>query len=663
MKTWILSIKKSSFWSAPTCRRFLLPAATRHDKLEPALKAMAGHRLPNMAFREFHFRWAFDFQASPEKIWPFVADTNRFNRDTGVPKLDVDTPTRQMRNARRRVRFSIYGMPIEWEEQPFEWVRPVRFGVDRVYSKGPMARMRALAELTPLPSGGTRLTYDLWATPRNLIGLIAIPSQIRLITAPRFKAAFKRYDKLTALEVVTPELGDIPASSPTIDLPRLIALKEKLLSSVVDNSVPDRSHTVRIVDLLSSFIEHEDDFAVSRFRPYELADRWQEPRLRVLETCLLATRAGLLDLQWDLVCPLCRGAKETNASLKEIATSVHCSTCKIDFTVNFDRFVELTFRPNAAIRRVDVAEFCVGSPQRAPHVVAQQLVKAGEDRRVTLPLERGNYRLRALELPGSVTVEVSADGGDSGRAVASDHGWAEQFLNIGERSELSLQNETDAEQLFILERTAWSDQAATAAEVTALQMFRDLFSSEALRPGEQISVGTLTVLFTDLKNSTRLYREIGDATAFGRVMNHFDVLRKAITEHDGAIVKTIGDAVMAVFRQPVAAVVAMLEAQRALANPPDGTMPLLLKAGIHSGPCIAVTLNERLDYFGSTVNLAARLEGLSSGDDVIVSRAIYEDPEFVDLLKSGRFEAAPFDISVKGFDDERFELWRVTSAA
>jgi class 3 adenylate cyclase len=91
---------------------------------------------------------------------------------------------------------------------------------------------------------------------------------------------------------------------------------------------------------------------------------------------------------------------------------------------------------------------------------------------------------------------------------------------------------------------------ATAAEVTALQMFRDLFAAEALRSGEQISVGTLTVLFTDLKNSTRLYREIGDATAFGRVMNHFDVLKQVIAEEDGAMVKTIGDAVMAVFRQP-----------------------------------------------------------------------------------------------------------------
>ena len=116
-----------------------------------------------------------------------------------------------------------------------------------------------------------------------------------------------------------------------------------------------------------------------------------------------------------------------------------------------------------------------------------------------MPLEVGNYRLRALELPGSLFVAVSAGGSPSAKIIAAKPGWNGELLQIGERSELELKNETEDEQLIILERTAWTDQATTAAEVTALQMFRDLFSSEALRPGEQISVGTLTVLFTDLK--------------------------------------------------------------------------------------------------------------------------------------------------------------------
>ena len=191
-----------------------------------------------------------------------------------------------------------------------------------------------------------------------------------------------------------------------------------------------------------------------------------------------------------------------------------------------------------------------------------------------------------------------------------------------------------------------------------------LFATEALRPGEQISVGTLTVLFTDLKGSTRLYREIGDATAFGQVMSHFDVLKELVADEDGALVKTIGDAVMAVFRQPVAALKSMLKAQQRLAFPAGGTQPLTLKAGIHVGPCIAVTLNDRLDYFGSTVNLAARLEGQSTGADVVISDAVYSDPEVRKLLSdpSNDLAASRFEMALKGFDEETFELWRVTTA-
>jgi len=356
---------------------------------------------------------------------------------------------------------------------------------------------------------------------------------------------------------------------------------------------------------------------------------------------------------------MCRGAHDAGSSLKDLPGNIHCATCRVDITANFDQFVELTFKPNAGIRVVDLDNFCVGSPQRTPHVVVQQLLPAGDQRVLDLPLGQGNYRVRALELTGSQAVNVSASGVTAATVTLSDSGWSGEVINVSERSSFSLVNKTMTEQLLILERTAWTDQAATAAEVTALQMFRDLFSSEALRPGEQISVGTLTVLFTDLRHSTRLYREIGDATAFGRVMNHFDVLKRFIAERDGAIVKTIGDAVMAVFRKPVNALMAMLDVQHILANPPDGVMPLQLKAGMHAGPCIAVTLNDRLDYFGSTVNMAARLEGLSNGNDVIISREIFDDTSVAELLDSGEFEALPFEMTLKGFEEEQVQLWRV----
>jgi class 3 adenylate cyclase len=602
-----------------------------------------------MSYREFHYRWEYDLEAIPEKLWPFIADTNRFNRDTNVPAVEVEPSTRRLRNARRRVRLSVLGMPVEWEEQPFEWVRPSRFGVLRSYSKGPVAQLKALAVLTAKDDGGTKLTYEAWVTPKSFLGLLVIPFQIGFLASRRFRRAFRKYDELASIEASPAEMQPAAELSSAANN-RLASIRERLPANGADKAASDR---------LIEFIQQADDFALARLKPYELADAWEMERRVVLETCLHATRVGLLDLQWDLLCPLCRGPQESGSSLKDIEPEVHCETCRIDFTVNFDRFVELTFRVNASIRTVNVKDYCIGSPQRTPHVVAQQLLPANSQRLLTVSLEPGNYRFRALELSGERGARVSAEGNSSASISVSANGWDREELAIALRPELDLRNETDAEHLLILERLAWSDQAATAAEVTALQIFRDLFASEALRPGEQISVGTLTILFTDLRHSTQLYREIGDATAFGRVMNHFDVLKKAIAEEDGALVKTIGDAVMAVFRHPPSALKAMLRAQQILAAPPDGGSPLILKAGIHTGPCIAVTLNDRLDYFGSTVNMAARLEGLSTGNDVIISGALYDDPEVRELIESTDLEASPFDVELKGFENERFELWRV----
>src|SRR4029078_6406598 len=314
-----------------------------------------------MAFREFHYRWVFDLKSSPENLWPFVADTNRFNRDTGVPRIDVDSSNKSLRNARRKVRLSIYGMNMEWEEQPFEWVRPLRFGIERVYSKGPMARMRALADLKPKENGGTTVTYEIRAHPRNAVGVISIPMQLKLKTGPAVRAAFQKYDELASMGVDA-ALTESTSILPELDRSRINALAEKLAKEA------EKSDEVNsIIEKLVDFLVTADDFAVARIRPYQLADSWRVNRRSVLETCLYATRIGLLDLRWDLLCPLCRGAGDAGSSLKNIPHNVHCPTCKINFPANFDRSVEVTFKPNPAIRRVELENFCIGSPERTPH--------------------------------------------------------------------------------------------------------------------------------------------------------------------------------------------------------------------------------------------------------------------------------------------------------
>jgi class 3 adenylate cyclase len=609
-----------------------------------------------MSYREFHYCWEYELKSSAEKLWPFVANTNRFNRDTRIPAVESgEDRTGTLRAGRKRLRLKALGLPVEWEESPFEWVRPSRIGSTRTYYKGPVASITLLIQLAPRSDGGTKLTYEVWARPKNPLGLIVIPLQLGVISARRFARAFREYDRMVESGVVRSEMAETREVSEA-EQKRLDLLAQRLV---------ERGVAERIANKLVGYVGQADDLDLGRIRPYALADGWSEARREVLEACFHATRIGLLDLQWDLLCPMCRGPQETSTTLRELHAQGHCVGCQIDFDVNFDRFVEVTFRPNAAVRDVEAKTYCVSSPERTPHVIAQQLISPRSERTVSMPLEAGRYRIRAINLPGEQPLEVRHDGPDSGVVEASTTGWACEEIVISTKASLKLINNTDAEQLFVMERTAWSDQAATAAEVTALQIFRDLFSTEALRPGEQISVGTLTVLFTDLRNSTQLYRQIGDATAFGRVLGHFDILKQAIAEEDGAIVKTIGDAVMAVFRQPAGALRAMLKAQQQLAFPAEGREPLTLKAGMHVGPCIAVTLNDRLDYFGSTVNLAARLEALSTGSDVIVSRSVFEDPAVRDLIEeaSNALTSEPFEMTLKGFVDERFELVRVGKKA
>jgi class 3 adenylate cyclase len=289
----------------------------------------------------------------------------------------------------------------------------------------------------------------------------------------------------------------------------------------------------------------------------------------------------------------------------------------------------------------------------------QQKLSPHERREIQTILEPGRYRLRARGVSGGLTVLVQNDGQPAAIAAVSAEGWSQSELLLQPSSTLRLRNETGGELLFMLERMAWTDLATTASEVLAMQLFRDLFSEESLRPGEQVSVGSLCILFTDLRDSTRMYRAIGDASAFGRVMSHFDVLRDAIDREQGALVKTIGDAVMAVFTRPACAVRAIRDAHDRLSKARSVDHPLVLKAGIHYGPCIAVTLNGRLDYFGSTVNLASRLQALSTGNDLILSEAVRSDPEVAELITGESME--PIRTALKGFDEESFELWRLAS--
>ena len=459
-----------------------------------------------MSYREFHHRWEYRLKSDPERLWsllptPIASIATRAYRRLLKASLGSGC---EMRDGDCGFPF---WLPVEWEEQPFEWIRPARFGVTRKYIKGPVAELRVLAELKPQTGGGTQLSYQVWARPKSLLGFIVIPLQIGQISARKFATAFHRYDQAVATEVVASGAESGLELSPLVR-DRIDTIEARLVAEGVQPDVAAR---------LTDFVQHGDDFSVSRISPYVLADNWGVPRRAVLEACLRATRAGLLDLRWDLLCPLCRGPQESESSLSEVSSKVHCETCRIDFTVNFDRFVEITFRPNASVRTADVKNYCIGSPQRTPHVVAQQLLAARTQRALLLPLEEGRYRLRVLELAGERLLTIDASGSPEAIvSVASDvAGIAGDECSFYPATLHSECQRVGA--LFILERLSWSNQAATAAEVTALQISETSFPA---KPAPRRSnLGGHLDCFSPTRNSTRLYRDMA-RSAFGRVMNH-----------------------------------------------------------------------------------------------------------------------------------------------
>jgi class 3 adenylate cyclase len=217
-----------------------------------------------------------------------------------------------------------------------------------------------------------------------------------------------------------------------------------------------------------------------------------------------------------------------------------------------------------------------------------------------------------------------------------------QALPPGTAGTIEFVNEAGFELAALIEDRTWTREALTAPEVTSLQAFRDLFAEATLRPGDEAGVSHVALLFSDLRGSTALYERVGDAVAYNIVRKHFALLASIVRDHDGAVVKTIGDAVMAAFGDPADAVKAALAMQRRISD-----HELVLKLGIHAGPSVMVNLNDRLDYFGSTVNMAARLQGQSEGGDIVLSQAVAHDPAVRPLLADHAMREE--SVALKGF--------------
>jgi adenylate cyclase len=581
-----------------------------------------------------------ELDASIEKLWPLLSDTDRTNRMLGLPDSNDATMQADMS---RLIHGRFLGVPVSWFEHPFEWVYEQWFEVLRTFEAPfPVENLRTRTVLTAISARRTRVEVSVEQTARNALG--GVPA--RVFVEQKFLGDMRRvYTKLGQLAAVaTDYVPPPPLQTPRVNRARLDRAAQNLQASGVNPGLIER---------LLEHLRSADDPDVLKMRPFVLADRWGVQRLDVLKMFLYATRAGLLDLEWDVICPNCRGASARLNKLVDVTSNMHCPSCQIRYDVDFEESVELRFSVNGEIRAADASIFCVGGPATTRHILSQLWVEPNSRREMQIRLGEGGYRLRSKQLGNRVLLEVNAALDSHAVEIGlTDHGidTPSDSLATGV-STITFVNHTNQRALIILEQSAWNLQVASASLVTALEEFRQLFSSEVLAPGLGIAIRNLTFLFSDLKDSTQIYDRIGDSPAYARVRDHFDIMRSIISQHNGALVKTIGDAVMAVFRSSEDAIEAAVQIQREFAagaiarqNP-----SLIVKLGMHRGPCIAVNANDLLDYFGSTVNIAARVQSESIGGDLVLTDEVLAEPGVQAVLAREQLSNEPFERALKGF--------------
>lgn len=592
---------------------------------------------PDLSLQSRTFLW--EFAVPPEAIWPILADTARFNEAARLPKHEIIETPRDDGSVLYEGRARMGPFALRWQEKPVNWVANRWFEHCRTFRRGPLRSLCAKLTLTRTPEGCLG-EYVLEASPGNLLGRAMLATRFFESAGRTFGALAADAARFAAGESATAFAYAPPKIAPKVRQ-RVAALCAQIEASGNGHGLAER---------LADLVMTAQEVDLTRIRPRQLARAWQADERDVIELCLQAARAGLLDLRWDLLCPRCRVAKETVMALDRLPKGAHCGTCNIDYDRDFSRNVELSFEPSPAVRPLATGDYCLFGPMSTPHIWTHLTLAPGETRTVKANLASGAYRLRTLEpgpecdldWPGGGFPEVilEADAIATGQPAEAGH--------------ITLSNRSGRELTAIVEELPWVRDALTADRVTTLQAFRDLFSDQVLRPGDEVSVRRVTFMFTDLLSSTALYARIGDATAYHLVREHFAYLAAQVRAHNGAIVKTIGDAIMAVFGDPADALRAALAIQEGVSafnaetGPKTGGNDLVIKLGLHQGPSIAVNLNERLDYFGSTVNMAARVQAQSHGGDIVLSREIADDPAVKPLLKPHKVDSDSFKL--KGFD-------------
>ena len=444
-----------------------------------------------------------------------------------------------------------------------------------------------------------------------------------------------------------------------------------------------------VVDAIERLVAEAPDHRLCRINPLAFAAANGLDEERTIAAFLHGSRIGMFDIAWNVLCPGCGGVLDTNASLKTLQKEQYvCALCADSYSPTLDEMVDVTFTISPRVRRIGghnpselpLAEYYrqvywgsgVDLPEDGYEAVIDDFVIDH------LELAAGEKGVLSIQLPAEFVIvfepvthsaqfidvkgEPTKDRQNLALTFDRDHTHNQSMEMRPGPLRIALENRTD---MRVLPSVCIAGESLhslldhrrpflTAKRLLTNQTFRDLYRTDTLDVDQRLKITSLTFLFTDLRGSTELYERVGDLVAFDLVRAHFQVLHEIVAAEAGAVVKTIGDAVMATFPTPDRAMAAALRMRQAMVdlNDRNGRQDLLLKIGVHEGPCIVVTMNERQDYFGQTVNIASRVQGLANSQSIFATGPVVDDLKTAALLQQKALMPESHNVSLKGIERE-----------
>ncbi len=568
------------------------------------------------------YEWTWELEAAPERLWPYVADTERLNRAAGVPAVDFTSEADPAGGARRYGKFQKMGIVNVWREHPFEWVEGRRLGVLREYSRGILKWLASVTELKPRIGGGTTLTHQIRVEPRGVVGRLAAAVEIGARARRSLDRVYRRIDAYLSGKLGRPESTDPFEPAPAMSAAgrrRLDRLLDRLIELGVDPAV---------VEKLGDFLL----LAPPQEAAHPAAGPGRAPRPRPG-----SADGGL---------PARRPRRTSGASLGHSLPDMPRSVRRQGRPPGGRRprtLPRLQPRFQTGLRGVGGDDFPrspAGPADGVEDILRRRPRPLAARRRAGPHRPRRNRgvgpgaRRRGISVAGAAAALRPRLPGAARRGLpALDLHLAPGptppsvgVLQSG-RQTLTLTNDHPLEVTARVERTAARTDALTAARASTLALFRELFPGQAPAPGRLAGLSALALLVTDLDPAGQLYEQFGDAEAFGVLHDYLEAAGESVRREGGAVVKSVGEGLLASFLDTAAAVRVALELA---GRDVSGLRP---RVAVHHGPVMAATINDRLDYFGSTVSLTLRLTQRVGGGEVVLTLPAASDPEVAALLR------------------------------